>query len=73
MKYSQLIAKIKELEKVLFMRDSEISDAHKKLDELDVPRNKLGAFVGHRLHWYLEGKRQSYQTKENTEGYPPSE
>jgi hypothetical protein len=72
-KYKDLQRRIEELEKQLHMKELEIQDAHKKCDELDVPKSKSGAFVGHRLHWYSEGKRESHKTKENTEGYSPDE
>ena len=73
-KYKQLQDEIAELKKTLQMREQEVRDAHAKCDELDVPQSGSGAaFVGHRLHWYGEGKRQSFKTKENTEGYPPEE
>lgn len=72
-KYKDLQNKIIELEKKLYLKNAEIRDAHEICDKLDVPRSKSGAFVGHRLYWYSEGKRESYKTKENTEGYSPEE
>lgn len=72
-KYTELRDKIEELEKRLWLREKEIADAHAMCDNLDVPKSKNGAWVGHRLYWYSEGKRESYKTKENTEGYSPEE
>ncbi len=72
-KYKDLTNEIVELKKKLYMKESEINGAHKMCDELDVPKCKSGAFVGHRLYWYSEGKRESYKTKDNTEGYSPDE
>lgn len=63
--------KISFLQKELQLRNLEIKDAHEKLNKMDAPQSENGAFVGHRLHWYSQGKRQSYVSKENTEGYPP--
>ena len=31
------------------------------------------ALVHHRLYWYSQGKRESFKTKENSEGYSPEE
>lgn len=72
-KYKDLQNTIVELEKRLLMQSKEIESAHKACDALDVPKSKSGAFVGHRLLWYGEGKRESFKTKENDQGYPPKE
>lgn len=71
--YQKLKKKIDLLEKDLYMNQLQIKDAHEMCDKLDVPRNKLGAFVGHRLLWYSEGKRERFKTKKNMDGYPPEE
>lgn len=63
--------KIKLLQRELQMRNMEIMNAHEVLDEMDAPQSQHGAFVGPRLYWYSQGKRQSYKSKDNTEGYPP--
>ena len=71
--YQKLKEKIRELEKRLAIKEIDLKEAHAFCDEMDVPRNKSGAFVAHRLFWFTEGKRESYKTKENTEGYPAEE
>ena len=71
--YQKLKHKVALLERELYLLQLQIHDANAKCDELDVPRSESGAFVGHRLYWYIQGKRQSHKTKKNTEGYPPEE
>lgn len=72
-KYSELKAQVLDTEKKLFFLGQQVIDAHKMLDDLDAPKSASGAFVGHRWHWYSEGKRESHKTKDNAEGYPPDE
>lgn len=62
---------VENLKRKLHFLDLQVNDAHQILDELDVPKSKSSAFIGHRWHWYKEGKRESYKTKDNTEGYHP--
>ena len=72
--YQKLKQQIKELEDTLFYRNVEIADAHLMCDQLDVPNTKSkSASVGHRLFWQSQGKRESFKTTENTEGYSPEE
>lgn len=72
MKYKDLIKRVAELEKQLHFKNMEVQNTHEICDKLDVPKHD-SAMVGHRLYWFSEGKRESYKTKENTEGYPPEE
>jgi hypothetical protein len=72
-KYKDLQKRVMELEKKLFFFSTQVTAAHSILDGLDVPKSESGAFVGHRWHWYTDGKRESYKTRENSEGYSPEE
>ena len=64
--------KIASLEKQLYFKTMEIKGAHEMCDELDVPKHD-SALVGHRLLWFKDGKRDSFKTSDNTDGYSPEE
>lgn len=70
--YQKLKKKVQLLERDLYMKNLIIAGTHEMLDKMDAPRSKMDAHPGHRLFWYQEGKRESYKTKENTEGYHPN-
>lgn len=68
--YQKLKEKLKETEKKLYWAQVDLADGHLECDKLDVPRNE-NACIGHRLFWYSEGKRESFKTRDNPDGYPP--
>ena len=68
--YQKLKDKLKECETKLYLARVDLVDAHLECDKLDVPKHDV-ACLGHRLFWYRNGQRESFKTKENTEGYPP--
>jgi len=70
--YQKLKQKIGLLQRDLKLSKMIIADTHRMLNQLDVPNAKSGAHPGHRLFWYQEGKRESFKTSENSEGYHPN-